>query len=566
MRRLNQQKLRAPLARRSRLLLALPLATILAAAACTGTSGGSSPDSGSNSGGTSSGKTSMVVAVPAAVNQFIVDAGGGAYVPTAIEIGLQLNERLIRNPYVKSTQDPNALVQQFDTFEGALAESYSVSADGKTYTFKLRQGVRSQAGNLFTADDVMWSFKEKYDTPTAPWANLTGEHVPFSGIKKINDYAVSITLDSASFGATFLSLLSNIGGEIYDSTLLKQHVRADDPYGMAWANSNPTIGISYGPYTVSGINAGTQITLKANPNYYGTKPAIQQVIYQVVASSATRALSLRSGAIDVAENLAPSDQADLQKSGAAKVFDVPTVQFAYFVPVSNRAPFDQARVRQAMAYAIPYDKILQNVYLGRATQPKGLLNPSATGYTDTDLPVYKYDPAKSKELLAAAGHPDGVSFTLTVSSDIPDTVAAAVQLQSAAKDAGFSIKIQQLPATAFSKGQQDGTFEAMLLRDSAFTQTPSYELDLYLDPKQASYYTKWADPNYNKLRNAAFALGNPFTETAGTAWAKAEGYVLDQAAIVPYATVKPSIAVGKNVQGWAWQTDDFTDLSQLSFG
>jgi peptide/nickel transport system substrate-binding protein len=506
-----------------------------------------------------------VIAAPAAPSQLVLDAGGGAYIYPATEISAAVTGLLISNPYVKSTQDPAALTQVDDKYVGELASSYDVDPSGRIYTFHLKSGVVSPAGNPFTADDVVWSFDEKMNTPTAPFKyGAAGIITSASQVKKVGPMAVSFTIPNRGYGATLLSLLANIEGQIYDSELLKSHATPKDPFAIAWAQAHPTSNISYGAYSIASVSP-TQTVLVANPRAVNGPPAIKKVIYEGAADSATRSAALQRGDIDIAENLNPTDQASLQKSGSAQVFNVNTDVFGYFFPVSSRAPFNNTAVRQAMAYAIPYDQILKNVYLGRATKPTGFLNASAPGYTSAGVPTYTYDPTKAKQLLASAGHPGGVSFTITVDSGVPDTAAAAIQIQSAAAAAGFHIKIQTVASNAFVAGQDTGSFQAELVRDDAITQTPPYELALYTTPGATSYWTKWQDPQFTSLLNTANAVSNPFSNEGGAAYARAEGYLLDQAAIIPYAQVKPSFGVAKGVIGWAWRSDNFVDLSQLSF-
>jgi len=529
----------------------------LVLAGCTG-----GPDAAADDAET---PDSIVIATPSSPTHFFYDAGTNVY--PAMEIEMQINSTLLTNPYAQDEQDENALRQQVYEFEGALAESYEVSEDGLVYTFNLREGVVSQAGNPFTADDVIWSFNQKFENPTAVFQFVSAPAMtdPSTQIAKVDDFTVTMTVADRGYGQTLLSLLSNVTAQVFDSTILQENATPDDPFGVAWARANPTVQFGYGAYMIDSFTPDSDTTLVANPNYWGDAPAIDTVIYRVVADSATRAQSLRNGDVDIAENLAPQEQADAQTTGGVDVFSLDTNIYSFMVPVTNKAPFDNALVRQAMAYAIPYDQILDNVYLGRATQPTGYLDSNAPGYTDANLPEYAYDPEKSLELLEEAGYPDGVEYTLTVNADTPDLVAAAVQMQAEAADAGFTIDIDQQPSAAFSAGRTAGDFQSMLLRDYAITLTPPYELNLFTTRNSSLNYPKWEDETFYGLMDAAQAEGDPISDAAGAVYNEAEVYMLEQAPLIIYAQVQPSFAVADTLTGWAWRSDNWLDLSQLSY-
>lgn len=508
---------------------------------------------------------SLVIAAPASATHFVYDAGTNVY--PGQEIGLQLNATLLKNPYAASPDDPDALVQQVTEFDPYLAESYEVSDDGLVYTFHLREDVVSQAGNPFTADDVVWSFQQKFENPTAIFKFVSAPAVTTADqIEKVDDHTVSVTLPEAGHGATLLSLLSNVTAQIYDSTVLQENATPDDPFGITWAMENPLEPIGYGAYALESYDATSETVLVADPDFFGEAPAISRVVYRVVPDAATRAQALRGGDVDVAQNLGQQELVDLADAAGAKVFDLDTNIYAMAIPITDKEPFDDPLVRQAFAYAIPYEQIVDNVYLGRASQPDGFLDPSAPGYTSAGFPEYEYDPDRALELLGEAGHPDGLEITLTVNADVPDLAAAAVQMQAEAADAGFAITIDQQPSASFTAGRTAGDFQVILNRDYSIVMTPPYELGLFTTAGSSLNYPRWEDDTFYALLADATALGDPFTAEAGAAYGAAEAYLLEQAPIIFYANVQPSFAVGENVDGWAWRSDNWLDVSELSFG
>ncbi|OLS99509.1 hypothetical protein BJF90_08355 [Pseudonocardia sp. CNS-004] len=249
---------------------------LLALAACGG--GG-----GSAAGGGGGGNRSLVVAVPALAPTLDGVVGGGGLTLEAFEMNANLQAGLVRNPYIAGTT-PNTVVQDFNTYAGYLAESYDVSPDGLTYTFHLRPGLMSPLGNAITADDVLWSFERKWNTPTYSSTVWQGGFAGPQAISKVDDRTVAFALTNAGFGLTFLGLLANLQGHIYDSTALRQHATSADPYALEWAKANGGWGL--GPYHVTAQTPDQEMVLTANPNYAYGAPAIGQVTLRVVGDAA----------------------------------------------------------------------------------------------------------------------------------------------------------------------------------------------------------------------------------------------------------------------------------------
>jgi peptide/nickel transport system substrate-binding protein len=510
-----------------------------------------------SSGG--SGSSTLAVVAPDEGISWAVDAAfpGG---------DLQQNTQatLLRKPYIK-TATSNVLIQDINRFVGYLATGYEVSTDGLVYTLHLRKGVRSAAGNPFTADDVLWSFERKFNTPTSliPDGTAPAITAPDKQFKKIDDHTITITIADSSSGFTLLALLSDVYTQIYDSVLLKSHATAKDPYAVTWSKTNPNYG--FGPYTVQSYQSGVKYTLVANPHAVFGAPNIKKIVLTVVADAGTRANLLKEGGADLARQLLPVDQASLAKD---KSLIIPTVAYSNIflnLPLlTNKAPFNDVKVRQAMTYAVPYGQIISSVYHGRALRRPGVLPATEPGYDGSGLPVYDYNPEKAKAMLAAAGHPGGVSYTLTVPASEPDAQQAAVQIQSFGKAAGFDVKIQQLPAAAFAEGDGEHTFQAYLREDGAITQSPPYELLLWTTPGSSQNRGDWNSPEFLAAVKSGEDVGSPFSAAAGQDWNKAEKIFLDEVPMIMAATKQPATGISASISGFAWRTDVGTDYSRLS--
>jgi len=474
---------------------------------------------------------------------------------------------LVKNPYIPS-DDGVTMLQDVSSFEGDLAESYEVSDDGLVYTFHLREDAVSAAGNPLTADDVLWTYERKFATPTSSvqFVNRPILTDPATQIQKVDDHTVTFTIEEAGYGFTLLSLLANSTGGIFDSVLLQEHATDDDPYAVTWSDTNWDSNYGFGPYMVESVSGDTEFVMVANPNWWGGTPAIERITFRAIADPATRASALATGEVQAAMALRASESVDLVDNPDVAVPSGSWSNGLLMAPLmTDKAPFDDELVRQAFAYAVPYEQIVDTVYVGRATVDHGILDKTLPGYTDEGLPEYSYDPEEALALLEEAGL-DEVAFTLTYASGTPDVADAAIQIQSAAADAGFDITLEELPIAAFSSGRAESEYQAVLQRDGAIVQAPSYEISLFTGEGATTNYARWENPEFYAAVDAAIEAGEPTTDEAGQAWAEAESILLTEAPYVFIARPMANWAVAAELAGAQYRTDSTIDWSAVTPG
>jgi peptide/nickel transport system substrate-binding protein len=428
--------------------------------------------------------------------------------------------------------------------------------------------VKSVAGDPFTADDVIWSFERKFKAATSitPYVQDPVITDPSRQLKKVDAYTIAFTVAKPGYGFTLLSLLANVTGYIYDSTLLKQHATAADPYAVNWSQQNPNIG--FGAYKRTSFTPGTEMVLEANPNYVLTAPAYKRVTFRVAGDPGTRANTVKSGDANVAVQLRAADQVTLAKAAGVKVYTFPlTNMYTMLTMDTTKPPFNKVKVRQALSMAVPYQKIVDNVYQGRAILTKGLLDPGAPNYLSTGLKDPTFDPAKSKQLLSEAGYPSGLPFTLTVSSSVPDVQQAAIQVQSYASQAGFNIKISQQPAASVSEGITSRKFSAFMWRDMAISSSPQYELGLFFKKANGkaavTNASGWINDQYLTTVDKGAALADPTTAVASKLWNAAELITSLEVPQIYVGRIQPQNAFRSNIAGYANRLDNDIDFSML---
>jgi peptide/nickel transport system substrate-binding protein len=521
---------------------------------------GNGATSASKSAGGSGETTTLLEAVAGLPTGFSFDTAPSGY--ENMEFNNNVQACLIRNPYVTSSRDPNALTQDNYKFEGVLAQSYDVSPDGLEYTFHLRQGVLSQQGNPFTAEDVLFSYQRKFhSTSITPFVSSPAITDPSTQFKAVDDHTLTITVDRKSDGFTLLALLANVTAEIYDSTYLKKYATKSDPYGLAISNSKANFG--YGAYMLDSYTPGQQLILTANPHFALGEPKIKKVIQRVVADAGTRANILQQGAVDIAVQLRPEDVASFASDSGLQTFEVDTNDYLWMTLQTAKPPFNDVRVRQAFQLAVPYQQIISNVYKGRADPMEGWLDPDAPGYSTAGLFYPAYNPAKARALLSQAGH-SSVDVSILISNAVPDLEEAAVQIRSFAAAAGFNVTIVQQPAATASANQSAGNFEAVIIRDMAISLSPPYELLLQYTANSPLNSGKWDDPAYYAAVDKGINAGDPLSPAAGAYWAQAMSIALNQVPQVSVCRVQPLQVFASNVHGYAHRSDNIIDFSIVS--
>lgn len=525
---------------------ALTLAAALTLSACGGSSGDSAE------GG-------VVIVTAAQPPSFSYETTPTGY--EAAEFWLNTGATLIRNPYVEGT-DGLAAHQELFKFEPVLAKSYDVSPDGKVFTFELNTDAKSASGNSLDADDVVFSFKRKFEVDTSIVAFVSAPVITSPDqVKKIDDDTVTITIDDPAHGFTLLSLLSNQPYTIYDSDVLKAHATPDDPYGVEHSKTNADYG--FGAYKLVSYTPGQQMVYEANPGYALGEPEVKKIVQRVVADAGQRSNLVKSGDAAIATQLRPADQVALSDAGAAQIFDVPSNAYVYVPLTTTKAPFDNVDVRRAFAHAVPYEAIMKDVYKGRLGPISSILNDTLPDFNGSGLNPNTFDPQKSLEILKNAGVSTPVKFELTINNAVPDLKETAVQIQTAARAAGFEITLNEVNSAVFQEGLAAKTFQASMGRDYAVVQSPPYVLSLFYTPGSP---INWPDFDYAPLNNAIAAgnkAGEPLTPAAWAEWNKAERVLQDQMPTVYIGYVQPLNAFRNGLGGYVFRTDSVIDYSVL---
>lgn len=321
--------------------------------------------------------------------------------------------------------------------EPALAESWEVSEDGLTYTFIMREGVTFHDGTPVDAEAAKFSFERQID-PNHPYYD-TGEfaYADFTlgmieSVEVLDPTTLQIRL-SYSF-APFLSNMAMHAASLVSPAAVEQ-------YGRDFSQ-NP---VGTGPYRFVSWGRGTELILESNPEHWRGAPSVEQLIYRPIVEDQARLASFESGEIDFTVNLPVDDLPRLREDARFRFEEQAGMHTWYVVFNVTKEPFDDPRVRQAVAYAIDRQAIVEALLGGTGELAANFLPPVVWGYTE-DVQQYPYDPERAQELLAEAGYADGftVDFWIPQSgSGMQQPVEMGTVIQDYLNRVGITVNLQQ---------------------------------------------------------------------------------------------------------------------------
>ncbi|PYM57547.1 MAG: peptide-binding protein [Candidatus Rokuibacteriota bacterium] len=360
-----------------------------------------------------------------------------------------------------------------------LAESWEVSRDGLTYTFKLKKGVRWHDGKPFTARDVAFTFyavlDPKVTTPHRAYFDaLVGfpeltnkdnpkrpEDLAQKPIEVLDDYTVRFRL-RYPYGA-FLAVLVNPRAGIIPEHLLK-----GVDLNTAEFNRKP---VGTGPFRFVEWRRGERLVMEANAQYHGGRPALDRLIYRVIPDAVVLLQELRAGGVDFIESPPLTEVARLKQTQGLQVLVADNTSYNYLGYRQDLPPFDDMRVRRAFYHAVDSGTLIRQVLQGYAAPATGQFPPSSWAF-DPSVKGYPFDPARAKALLAEAGWkpgPDGVlvkdgkrlSFSLRHDQANQAVKDTAVVLQEYLKNVGAEARLEPLDWPTFVKKLFASDFEGI---------------------------------------------------------------------------------------------------------
>ncbi len=379
---------------------------------------------------------------------------------------------------------------------GVVAESWDVSEDGKTITFKIREGTTFASGNDLTAEDVVFSLQRAVKLDMSPAFILT--QFGFSAdnveekIVQTGDYELTFEMDQPYAPTFVLYCLTSTVASVVDKDLVLEH-EANGDLGYEWLKRNHA---GSGPFIMREWRPNEVVVMERNENYSGDVAPLARVIYQHVPETSTQRLMLERGDIDIARDLGPEEIAALRETAGIKIETGDKGGIYYLGLNQKNETLANPQVREALKYLVDYQAIADTIMAGRVEVHQAFLPNGFLGAV-SDTP-YELDIDKAKELLAEAGLPDGFSVTMDT-RNTPDITGIGEAIQQTFGQAG--VKLELIPG--------DG--------GQTLTKYRAREHDIYIGQWGPDYQ----DPNTNADAFASNADNSDDAASKPLAWRNA---------------------------------------------
>lgn len=423
----------------------------------------------------------------------------------------------------------------------AVAESYTVSEDLMTYTFKLRDGVKFHNGKNVTADDVKYSIDK--------FAGISDGSEPlvsaFSVIEEVNiidDKTVDVVLNTPDTDLpTYLAMVS--------AAIIPKD------------NENPdTVAIGTGPYKYVSRSPQENVICEAFDDYWGEKANIKNVTFKVEANADSIVMDLLGGSIDFYARLTIDQVKQLNDEFSVYEGTMNLVQALYLN--NNVKPFDDVRVRQALSYATDVDEILDITAEGKGTKIGSSMFPAFGKYYDESLSeLYPTDIEKAKELLKEAGYENGFNMTITVPSNYQPHIDVAQVLAEQYKKIGVNAEIQLVEWNSWLSDVYTGrNFESTVIGVDASYLAASALLSRF-ESTAANNFINFKSDAYDKAYNKTLTTADDDERTA--LYLECEKILADEAANVYIQDLPEYVVLNKKFTGYEFYPLYVQDIAKL---
>ena len=353
-----------------------------------------------------------------------------------------------------------------------LAESWEVAADGMSCTFKLRKDAKFHDGTPVTAADVKWSFDRAVKVGGFPTFQMSA-----GSLEKVEQFVV---VDDYTFRIDYIRkdkmLLFNVAVVvpfIINSQLAKKNATPEDPWALAWLKNNEAGG---GAYKIESWKPGTETILSRFDDWKcGPLPKVKRIIARDIPSAGTRRATLERGDADFSSGFAPRDFDQIIREGKVKVSGVPIPNALWYLALNTaKPPFDNVKLRQALAWAMPYEQIQSSAFFGRAVPMYG-------GPAEISKPVwpqpfpYVTDLDKAKALMKEAGFEAGLETTLSLDTGTATVGEPTIILiQENLAKIGIKTTIEKIPGANWRTTLNKKELPLALNRFSGWLDYPEY--------------------------------------------------------------------------------------------
>ena len=455
------------------------------------------------------------------------------------------------------------MMYDYSKLEPELAESWAMAADGMSVTFKLRKNAKFHDGTPVTAKDVKWSFDRAVSVGGFPTFQMKA-----GSLEKPEQF---VAVDDHTFRIDFLRkdklTMMDVAVPvpcIFNSAAVRKHATEKDLWALDWTKVNVAGG---GAYRLESYKPGQEVIFARYDDWKSGKlPKIKRVVQREIPSAGNRRALLEKGDIDMTYEMPPKDFLEMSQAGKVNVVTTPIENAIWYVGMNvKNAPFNNVKVRQAVAYAIPYEKILDNAMYKRATKMWGDKDNKAAGTGWPQVHGYKQDIPKARALMKEAGVENG--FETTLSFDLGGATVsepACVLIQESLAMIGIKATINKIPGANWRAALLKKDLPLILNRFGGWLNVPEYFFFWCYHGQNAVFNTmSYQNPEMDKLIDASrFETDKKKYET------QVQSYInmaFDEVPRIPLAQPNMDVAMQKSIKGytyWFHLQPDYRDLEK----
>lgn len=446
--------------------------------------------------------STAVVAMGGTINSLDIHRTGTNR--TSYQVAVNVYDRLIG--FAVRPLEDGSYTFDYSTVTPELAESWEVAEDLKSITFKIRPDATFWDGNPVTAEDVRWSFERALALGGFPKSQMgAGGFVDPAQFVAVDEKTFRVDLNEPS--KLSLPDLGVPVAIVINSKVALANATADDPWASDYLHRTPAGG---GAYKVERWDPGQQLVYTRNDDWKnGEVPAIQRVIVREVPSLSTRRALVERGDVTLSFDIPNKDARELRDTDVAKVVSSPIANCIYTLcPNLTFEPFQDKRVRQALAWAIPYEQIYDQAAYGLGVPLWG---------ADADAPKtiawpqpfpYRTDLDKARSLLAEAGYADGFEVPLALSLEFEDWgEPAAILIQDSLRQIGITVTIDKIPGANWRTiALVEKRLPLLLENFGGWLDTPDYYFYFSYLPENLFNASNYDDEEMTRLVNETLPM------------------------------------------------------------
>ena len=421
----------------------------------------------------------------------------------------------------------------------AVAEKYTLSEDGTTYTFTLREGVKFHNGQTVTAEDVVYSINRCAAVPEGQEKPLVAAFSAVKSVEALDEKTVAVTI--AQRDLEFISYMT--------AAIIPADYENQD-----------TAPVGTGPFKFVSRTPQQDFVMERFEDYWGAPAWLDKVTYKICENADALVMNLNGGSIDLCAHLTSAQASQLNQNFQVLEGTMNLVQAIY---LNNQAkPFDNQMVRQALCYAIDRQGIMDMVADGHGTAVGSSIYPAFAKYFLPELvDKYPHDVAKAKELLAQAGYPDGFDMTISVPNNYQPHMDTAEVAAEQLREAGINVTIQPVEWSTWLDTIYNGRqFQATVVGVDAANMTARAMLERFTSD-YGKNFINYNNPAYDALFQQAINAQDEATQT--DLYKQMEAMLADTAANVYIQDLCDLVAMRQDLGGLKFYPIYVLDLSTV---